>query len=229
MNDAPGASGPISVSRARRRHGARLHANPRLRHVVLSAGRSRRADPADTGWSLAADRRRSVDRSACSGLSAPLVGRFVDRFGGRPVLAFGSICFALGLAGVGLSTKSSSTGSPGAWWGSEWLPDSTMRPFRRSGGGTGRRRGPLITTVTLWGGFASTLCWPLSAYLVVGCRLALDLPDLCGDPSGGRAAAPCVADAVERSCRRSECRRQRTNPTANRGPPRAVRADRSQL
>ena len=27
------------------------------------------------------------------------------------------------------------------------------------------RRGPLITGVTLWGGFASTVCWPISAFL----------------------------------------------------------------
>ena len=25
---------------------------------------------------------------------------------------------------------------------------------------------PAITTLTLWGGFASTVCWPLSAFLV---------------------------------------------------------------
>src|SRR3981189_64520 len=46
-----------------------------------------------------------------------------------------------------------------------WGPDSTTRPSPPSGISTARTRGA-ITGVTLLGGFASTVCWPLSAYLV---------------------------------------------------------------
>ena len=40
-----------------------------------------------------------------------------------------------------------------------------------------------ITNLTLFGGFASTVCWPLSALLAETLRLARRLPDLCGAAS----------------------------------------------
>ncbi|MDE2609501.1 MAG: MFS transporter, partial [Burkholderiales bacterium] len=37
------------------------------------------------------------------GLVSPVTGRLIDRFGGRPVMAAGSLCSAIGCAGIALS------------------------------------------------------------------------------------------------------------------------------
>ncbi|MGE3989813.1 MFS transporter [Pseudorhodoplanes sp.] len=120
----------------------------------------------DTGWSLAEVAAGVSIGLLAGGLSAPWIGRFVDRFGGRPVLACGSICFALGLAGIGLSPN-----LPSYWlaWcvvGLGMASGLYDAAFSALGRWYRHEARPLITTVTLWGGFASTLLWPLSAYLV---------------------------------------------------------------
>jgi predicted MFS family arabinose efflux permease len=120
----------------------------------------------ETGWDLPRITAGLSIGLFVGGLAAPAIGRFVDRFGGRPVLAFGSICFAVGLSGLGAATDIL------VYW-LAWcviglgmaagLYDATFSAL-----GRWYREGArsLIATVTLWGGFASTLCWPLSAYLV---------------------------------------------------------------
>lgn len=120
----------------------------------------------ETGWSFDWIAAGLSIGLFLGGLSAPLIGRAIDRYGGRPVLTFGSLCIAVGLAGIGMSTHVLMY-----WlaWGivgfgmaaslyeaafsalGHWYRDEARAP---------------ITVVTLWGGFASTVCWPLSAYLV---------------------------------------------------------------
>lgn len=95
----------------------------------------------------------------------PQAGRAIDRFGGRPVLAASSVVFAAGLALLGLAT------GPGmmfaAWvllglgMGSG-LYEGAFAALVRLQGRDARRS---ITGITLLGGLASTVGWPLTAWI----------------------------------------------------------------
>jgi len=108
--------------------------------------------------------------AACLG---PLVGRRIDRFGGRDVLAVSSVVFAAGLAMVG---GAYGVGMLFAGWlviGVGMAMGLYEAAFSTLAGIYGRKaRGP-ITGITLLAGFASTICWPISAYLEaeIGWRL----------------------------------------------------------
>jgi MFS family permease len=120
---------------------------------------------ADTGWSLAWVVGGTSIGLLVAGLISPQVGRLVHERGGRPVLAASSVLFAAGLAGVGLAPS-----LPfyliawivlGAGMGCGLYDAAFAALGRLYGHGA---RGP-ITNLTLFGGFASTVCWPLSAFL----------------------------------------------------------------
>lgn len=121
---------------------------------------------ADTGWSF-----RWVIGGVSIGLlvggaASPRVGRLIDQYGGRPVLAFSAVAtaaaflvmglapslpiyvFAWVLMGIGMATG---------------LYDAAFAALGRLYGSQARSA---ITNLTLFGGFGSTVCWPLSAYLV---------------------------------------------------------------
>jgi len=120
---------------------------------------------ADTGWSLAWVVSGTSIGLLVAGLIAPKVGTIVDEHGGRPVLAASSLMYAAGLLCIGLAPS---------------LPVYLLGWIVLGGGlGTGfydtvfaalgklygrDARAP-ITNLTLFGGFASTVCWPLSAFL----------------------------------------------------------------
>ncbi len=101
-----------------------------------------------------------------SGLAAPWVGRRIDRHGGRVVMTVGSVAAVLLLAMlsrvgsvpvlyaiyVGLGLAMSATLYPPAF-------AVVTQAF-----GAGYRRA--ITVLTLFGGFASTVFWPLTTWLV---------------------------------------------------------------
>lgn len=95
----------------------------------------------------------------------PFAGRAIDRWGGRPVLMATSIVFALGLAALG-----SARGVPGlfAAWAllgvgmGSGLYEAAFAALVRL---YGRNSRSLITGITLLGGFASTVGWPLSTLL----------------------------------------------------------------
>jgi predicted MFS family arabinose efflux permease len=120
----------------------------------------------DTGWSLNAVVGGLSLGLLVWGLVAPHVGRLIDRHGGRPILASSSVLFVVGLVLIGTS--------PSLWiYLVGWvvmgvgmgagLYDAAFSSLGRLYGAAARGA---ITTLTLWGGFASTACWPLSAYLV---------------------------------------------------------------
>jgi predicted MFS family arabinose efflux permease len=100
-----------------------------------------------------------------AGLTAPRVGRLIAAKGGRPVLAIGSLLLAAGLVGIGAAPNF-------AWYLAGWvvvglgmsasLYDAAFSTLGRIYGAHSRTA---ITSVTLFGGFASTVCWPLSALL----------------------------------------------------------------
>ena len=113
---------------------------------------------ADTGWSLAWVVGGLSLGLLTAGLVSPLVGRAIARGGGRPVLALSA-----GLLAAGLLTLSLAHSLLVFWIG--WviiglgmgagLYDPAFATLGRLYGQSGRSA---ITTLTLFGGFASTVC-----------------------------------------------------------------------
>jgi predicted MFS family arabinose efflux permease len=101
-----------------------------------------------------------------AGLASPLVGRQIHRRGGRPVLAASAILLSLGLIILAVSPNLIifTMGWVVLGFGmSAGLYDAAFSTLGRLYGQAARQH---ITTLTLFGGLASTACWPLSAYLV---------------------------------------------------------------
>ena len=121
---------------------------------------------ADTGWSMSWIVGGLSLGLLVSGLVSPRVGWVIDRHGGRPVLVASACLLGTGLLGPGLAT--SLPAFVGAWlviglgMGCR-LYDPAFSALARLYSETARGA---ITHVTLFGGFASTVCWPLSAFLV---------------------------------------------------------------
>ena len=101
-----------------------------------------------------------------AGVVSPRVGRAISKWGGRLTLAVSAVLLAAGLLLLG-SCQSI------AWYLVAWLllgagmgSGLTDAAFSTLGSIYGENaRGP-ITSLTLFAGFASTVCWPLSAYLI---------------------------------------------------------------
>lgn len=101
------------------------------------------------------------------GVAAPVVGRLIDRYGARQVMAAGSVGAAAALA-----VLSGADGLP-ALFGALVLAevvsamvlyDAAFAALAQGTGPAGARRA--ITLMTLIGGFASTVFWPVSLALV---------------------------------------------------------------
>ncbi len=137
-----------------------------------------------------------------TGIASPWACRRIDRAGGRTVMAAGTLLQALGLAIM--------AASPGMLvWYAGWavtglgmaggLYDAAFATAGRALGAAAR---PAITGITLIGGFASSMGWPLGAWLVplLGWRatlltyaailLLVNLPAIALLPHGVPAAAP---------------------------------------
>ncbi|WP_264046590.1 MFS transporter [Methylobacterium flocculans] len=142
----------------------------------------------DTGWPLAWVIAGLSLGLLVAGLVSPRVGAFIGEHGGRPVLAFAALVLAAGLAILGLApnlpTYLAGWLLVGLGMGTG-LYDPAFATLGRLYGSEARSA---ITTLTLWGGFASTVCWPLSAFLIeqvgwrgtclayAGLHLAVTLP-----------------------------------------------------
>jgi MFS family permease len=121
---------------------------------------------ADQGWPFPSVIAGASLGLLVAGVISPLVGRKVGRYGGRPVLAFSSLVTALGFVALALSAS-----LPLYWLA--WivlgvgmgtgLYDAAFAALGRLYGQSARSA---ITNLTLFGGFGSTVCWPLSAWLV---------------------------------------------------------------
>lgn len=121
---------------------------------------------ADTGWSPTTLSAGVSFGLLISGLAAPLVGRLIARHGGRPVLASGMLLLSAGLGCLGSAESLPVFFAAWLLLGlgmSAGLYDAAFSTLGRIYGHAARSP---ITQLTLWGGFASTLCWPLSAILV---------------------------------------------------------------
>lgn len=95
----------------------------------------------------------------------PWCGRMIDRHGGRPVLAATSLAFAAGIGSLSLAQGTWSL--MGSWLliGAAMgcgLYDAAFSTLARL---YGTRARDAIAGITLLGGFASTVGWPLSAWM----------------------------------------------------------------
>jgi predicted MFS family arabinose efflux permease len=101
-----------------------------------------------------------------AGIVSPRVGRFIAGHGGRPVLAIGAVLLAAGLALLGFAPNLGFYFAAWAIVGAGMGAGLYDAAFSTLGNIYGSRARGTITSVTLFGGFASTVCWPLSAFLV---------------------------------------------------------------
>lgn len=101
-----------------------------------------------------------------AGLLSPRVGDLIGQHGGRPVLSLACLALAAGLLTLAVAPS-----LPVYLFGWLLLGAGMAAGLYDAGFATlgrlyGSRARSAITTLTLWGGFASTVTWPLSAYLV---------------------------------------------------------------
>lgn len=142
----------------------------------------------DTGWSYALVIGGVSLGLLVAGAVSIRVGRAIEARGGRRVLAASAMLLAAGLAlmaaAPSLLVYFAAWILIGAGMGAG-LYDAAFSTLGRLYGAGARSA---ITQLTLWGGFASTACWPLSAWLVeavgwrgaclayAGLHLAVTLP-----------------------------------------------------
>lgn len=104
-----------------------------------------------------------------SGLFAPVAGRMIDRLGARAVMSWGSALAALALLALSQVTN--------GWWlvaglvlaelvAPLVLYDAAFAAIAQAVGPAQARRA--ITQMTLLGGFASTVFWPATLWLIEG-------------------------------------------------------------
>jgi MFS family permease len=100
-----------------------------------------------------------------AGFLGPLSGRLIDLYGGHRVLPASNLLFALALIALGMARGPASLLASWLLMGvamSCGLYESAFSTLARIYGSEARRA---ITGITLIAGFASTLGWPLTAYL----------------------------------------------------------------
>ena len=97
-----------------------------------------------------------------SGAAAPAAGRMVDARGGRVVLSIGSILGAIAMAILAVAPNGTVMAAGWLVAGAAMaacLYDPAFAALSQHAGEHYRRA---VTVLTLWGGFASTVFWPLS-------------------------------------------------------------------
>ncbi len=117
------------------------------------------------GWSMAFAMGGFSFALLAAGLSAPYVGRAIDRYGGHVVMTFGSLLGALGLVLITMAEHPVAYVAVWVLLGvalSASLYDAAFSSLGRIFGAAARRP---ITALTLAGGFASTVGWPATHFL----------------------------------------------------------------
>jgi MFS family permease len=118
------------------------------------------------GWSMSFGMGGFSVALLAAGLIAPYVGRSIDRFGGHVVMTLGSLTGALGLVLIGYADSRPAYLAVWIVLGlamSANLYDSAFASLGRIFAGAARRP---ITALTLVGGFASTVSWPSTHFLL---------------------------------------------------------------
>lgn len=118
----------------------------------------------DTGWPLGWVIGALSIGLLVSGLVSPRVGHVIERHGGRPVLAASAILLALGQLGMALAPNLAAFVLAWVVVGLGMGAGLYDPAFSALGRLYGEQARPAITHLTLFGGFASTVCWPLTAF-----------------------------------------------------------------
>ena len=132
-----------------------------------------------------------------AGLVSPFVGRLIDRYGGHRVMPFGSLAGALGLSALVYASHPAAYLAAWVVLGAALAASLYDPAFATLGRIFGANARSPITALTLIGGFASTVSWPVTfvllhsagwktTYLIYAAALAL-------------VAAPLHAFALPRS------------------------------
>lgn len=141
-----------------------------------------------TGWPLAGVVGGLTLGLLVAAFASPHVGVAIHRHGGRPVLALAALLLAAGLTTLALAPALPVYLAGWLLLGLGMACGLYDPAFATLGRLYGTAARPAIAALTLWGGFASTVCWPLSAFLVahvgwrgaclayVGLHLGVTLP-----------------------------------------------------
>lgn len=120
----------------------------------------------ETGWSLTLIVGGLTLGLLIGGLTSPRVGRLIETHGGSPVLSVSSVFFGCGLVVLGLSHHVSVYLAGWILIGIGMASGLYGAAFATLGRAYGSEARSAIATLTLFGGLASTVCWPLAAFLV---------------------------------------------------------------
>lgn len=146
-----------------------------------------------------------------SALLGPAAGKAIDRYGGRPVLAASSVVFAAGLAAMAMAQGPIALFAAWIIMGVAMSAGLYEAAFATLVHLYGKSARGAITGITLIAGFASTVGWPLTAWLEVewgwrtacgvwaGLHLMLALPLNWSLPSTPADHAPAATAAQARS------------------------------
>lgn len=130
---------------------------------------------ADLDWSETAVYGGFSAALVVMAIASPLTGRLIDRYGGRLVMSGGSALLALGCSGIALSYSISVYYASWVLLGFAMrltLYDAAFAALARIGGMNAKRP---ISKITLLGGLASSVFWPVGFFLAdaFGWRAAL--------------------------------------------------------
>jgi predicted MFS family arabinose efflux permease len=119
----------------------------------------------ETGWSITSVVGGLSWGLLVAGASSPAVGRQIDRRGGRSVLAASSLLLALGMLLMGLADDIATYYVAWTLIGAAMAAGLYDAAFSTLGRLFGEEARTSITGLTLLGGFASTIGWPVIAGL----------------------------------------------------------------
>ena len=142
----------------------------------------------ETGWPLTMVVGGLTLGLIAASIVSPRVGNAIQATGGRPVMSASSLIMAAGLASLAFVDHPALYFAVWILLGIGMGAGLYDAAFATLGRLYGKEARGAITALTLYGGFASTLCWPLSAFLVetlgwrgacltyAGVHLAINLP-----------------------------------------------------
>lgn len=119
----------------------------------------------ETGWSITIVVGGLSWGLLVAGAASPAVGRQIDRHGGRTVLATSSLLLALGMLLMGLASNTATYYLAWTLIGVAMAAGLYDAAFSTLGRLFGEDARTLITGLTLLGGFAGTIGWPVIAGL----------------------------------------------------------------
>ena len=100
-----------------------------------------------------------------SGLIGPRIGKAIDRLGGRRVLPFGNLSFALGLSLLALISEPVLLFVAWIFMGIGASMGNYDSAFATAVSFLGTKANKVIAGITVFAGFSSTISWPLTSFL----------------------------------------------------------------